>query len=141
MEMLAPKAAHESDRGLPIRPRPSSRKKQRDREMQRGGQGGGRKPKHAWLFQPQPAPIQQFRLSTRSVYGAYQRQRLRIRTQQDVLTVVDGDPVGLDATRASAKGPRGFEHGDGAPRRGERNGRGEPSVAAADDGDPIGDHV
>src|ERR1700738_1903768 len=139
--MLAPKTAHERDRGLAIGPRPAPRKKQRHREMQRGGQGGGRKPEHAGLLQAQPAPIQQFRLSTGSVHGAYQRQCLRVRTQQDVLPVVNGNPVGFDATRAATEGARGFEYSDGAPRRGERHRSGEASVAAADDGDPVGDHV
>ena len=116
--MLASKTAHERDRSLPIDPRPPSREKQRNGQVQRRGKAGGRKAEHTGLVKAQPAPIQQLVIRTGAVYGADQRQCLCIRTEQDVLAIVDGDAVGFDATRASAECARGFEHGDRAPRGG-----------------------
>ncbi len=140
METLAPQTAHERDRRLPIGPRPSPGAKERDREVQRRGKPRRDQPENAGFVEAQGPAVEQVVLRAGAVYGAHERERLRVRAEQDVLPVIDGGAVGLDATRASAEAARGFEYRDRKPRGGKCHGGGEASVATADDRDPAADH-
>jgi len=93
--------------------------------------GGGPKENPAGITQLQGSSLQKpIRIGADA---PHLRQRFGIGADQDVLTVIERDTFGIDASCPTAEGTRGFEHRDRNPALGEFDGGGHSGPAGTDD--------